>query len=69
MIRGMGAITVSNHCQYLEPVFTGLSLCLRKVWYVVEENNITRQDIGWLNRLLGAIGIPKQNPMAIAPNI
>lgn len=61
-----GAITVSNHCQYIEPIFTGLVLWPRRVWYVVENNNIERKDVGWLNRLLGAIGIPPQNPMSIS---
>lgn len=65
-IRETGVITVSNHCQYIEPVFTGLALWPRRIWYAVEENNINRKDVGWLNRLLGAFGIPDDRPMGIA---
>ncbi len=65
-VKNTGIITVSNHCQYIEPVFTGLALWYRNVWYIAEELNILRRDVGWLNRLLGAVGIPKKSPHAIA---
>ncbi len=68
-LRGSGFITVSNHCQYIEPAFTGLALWPRRILYTVEEKNLYRRDIGWLNRLLGALGLPKENPMVIAPII
>lgn len=68
-IKKTGAITVSNHCQYMEPVFTGLSLWPRRIWYMVEENNILRKDVGWLNRRLGAVGIPRKNPASIESHI
>jgi 1-acyl-sn-glycerol-3-phosphate acyltransferase len=65
-VQGTGVITVSNHCLYMEPVFAGLALKRRRVWYIVEEQNIVRRDIGWLNSILGAIGIPETEPEAIA---
>lgn len=68
-IGAVGAILVTNHCLYLEPVFTGLAVWSRKLWYTAEMNNVTRKDIGWLNRLLGAFGIPERNPMRISRTV
>lgn len=64
-LRGTGIISVSNHCQYLEPVFTAFALMRRKVWFTAEENNITRKYLGRLNRIFGALGIPDSNPESI----
>ena len=61
-----GALVAANHCQYIEPGISGVSCFPRKILFSAEENNVTRQDIGWLTRLLRAFGIPDQNPMAIS---
>jgi 1-acyl-sn-glycerol-3-phosphate acyltransferase len=59
-------LVAANHCQFLEPGFSGLSVWPRKILFSAEENNVTRKDVGWLTRLVRAFGIPDENPMAIA---
>ena len=68
-VKYTGVITVSNHCLYIEPAFTGLALWNRQVWYIVEEQNIVRRDVGWLNKLLGAVGIPSNAPQSIVRTV
>jgi 1-acyl-sn-glycerol-3-phosphate acyltransferase len=59
-------LIAANHCQYLEPAFSGVSIWPRKLLFSAEENNATRKDVGWLTRLLRTFGIPDENPMSIA---
>lgn len=61
--RGMVA---ANHCQYLEPGISAVSVWPQKILFSAEENNVTRKDVGWLTRSLRAFGIPDANPMGIA---
>ena len=60
-----GFITVSNHCLYGEPIFAGMAVWPRRFWYCVEQENVDRKDVGWLCRLMGAFGIPKEKPLAV----
>ena len=62
-------ITAMNHCMYVEWVFMCKAAWPRVVRFSMEEANIKRKDLGWANRLLGGFGIPKDNPMAVAPLI
>ncbi len=55
----------ANHCQFMEPAFSGLALWPRKVFFSAEENNIVRRDVGWLVRLVRAFGIPDKNPLSV----
>ncbi|RKX94764.1 MAG: hypothetical protein DRZ90_11360 [Spirochaetes bacterium] len=66
-IRGYHrGLIAANHCQYLEPGFSGVAIWPQKIMFSAEENNVTRKDVGWLTRLLRTIGIPDANPMSIA---
>jgi len=62
-------IIVSNHCLITDAYFIGTSTWPRQTWYAVESNNILRKDVGWLNRLNGAFGIPDAYPMAISTSV
>ena len=62
-------LIAANHCQYLEPGFSALTLWPRKILFSAEENNVTRRDVGWLTRLLRTFGIPDENPLGIAPQV
>lgn len=64
--RGMIA---GNHCQFIEPGFCLLAFFPRKLIGGASERNVTRRSIGWLIRLLGAFGIPDENPLSIAPYV
>ncbi|MCG8453048.1 MAG: 1-acyl-sn-glycerol-3-phosphate acyltransferase [Spirochaetales bacterium] len=61
-----GGITVMNHCVHLEWMFVYRAFWPQCPIFTMEQENIQRRDWGWLNRLLGAIGIPRNNPMAIS---
>jgi 1-acyl-sn-glycerol-3-phosphate acyltransferase len=66
-LRGYSSgLVAANHCQFVEPGFSGMILWPRKVLFSAEENNVTRRDVGWLTRLLRAFGIPDDAPMSIA---
>ena len=66
-LRGYpSGLVAANHCQFVEPGFSGMILWPRKVLFSAEENNVTRRDVGWLTRLLRAFGIPDDAPMSIA---
>jgi len=69
-LRGIkGCMVAANHCQFVEPGFAMVSLFPRKVIYPASEMNVTRKSIGWFIRLTGALGIPDENPLRIAPYI
>ena len=61
-----GFVTVSNHCLYGEPIFAGMALWPRCLWYCAEQKNVERSYIGWLCRVMGAFGIPEDRPLSIA---
>jgi len=64
-----GVMIASNHCQFIEPGFAMVVLSPRKAICGASEKNVTRVSIGWLTRLLGAFGIPDENPLSIAPYV
>lgn len=59
------AMIAANHCQFIEPGFSGVVFWPQKLLFSAEENNVTRKDVGWLTRLLRAFGIPEENPLSI----
>lgn len=61
------AVSVMNHCIYIEWFFVWHAARFRYVRFTAEQANMTRKDVGWFNWLLGVIGIPDDSPMAIAP--
>lgn len=62
-------LVAANHCQFLEPGICGVTFWPRKILFSAEENNVTRRDVGWLTRLLRAVGIPDDNPMGIGSTV
>ncbi|MDF1568410.1 MAG: lysophospholipid acyltransferase family protein [Spirochaetaceae bacterium] len=64
-----GAVTVMNHCLYMEWLFVCRAAWPRQPRFSMEEANIRRKDVGWANRLMGGFGIPDDHPMAVAPKI
>ena len=64
-----GAMIAANHCQFIEPGFAMMISSPRKIMCGASEKNVTRISIGWLTRLLGAFGIPNENPLSIASYI
>ena len=63
------AISVMNHCLYVEWFFIWHAARFRFVRFTAEQANMTRVDVGWFNWLMGVVGIPEDNPMAIAPAV
>jgi 1,2-diacylglycerol 3-alpha-glucosyltransferase len=63
------AISVMNHCIYVEWFFVWHAARWRFVRFTAEQANMTRKDVGWFNWTLGVIGIPEASPMAIAPAV
>ena len=64
-----GFITVSNHCLYAEPIFAGMTIWPRRLWYCAEQKNMERTYIGWLCRIMGAFGIPEDRPLSVTTPI
>jgi 1-acyl-sn-glycerol-3-phosphate acyltransferase len=67
-LRGPG-ISVMNHCLHVEWFFLWHAVRPRYIRFTAEQANMQRKDLGWFNYALGVIGIPSENPMAVAPAI
>ena len=63
------AVTVMNHCVHFEWFFLWHAARFRFVRFTAEQANMQRRDAGWFNFLMGVIGIPDSNPMAITPSV
>lgn len=63
------AVTVMNHCLHFEWFFLWHAARPRFIRFTAEQANMERRDAGWFNFLLGVIGIPDRNPMAMAPAV
>lgn len=62
-------IVVMNHCLHIEWFFIWHAAWPRLTRFTAEEANIRRPVGGLFNRLVGVIGIPDKNPMAMAPEV
>lgn len=62
-------IVVMNHCLHIEWFFIWHAAWPRFTRFTAEEANIKRPVGGLFNRLVGVIGIPDKNPMAMAPEV
>lgn len=62
-------IVVMNHCLHIEWFFIWHAAWPRLTRFTAEEANINRPVGGLFNRLVRVIGIPENNPMAMAAEI
>ncbi len=63
------AISVMNHCIYVEWFFLWHAVRPGYIRFTAEQANMQRRDLGWFNFLLGVLGIPDDNTMALAPAV
>ncbi len=63
------AVSVMNHCIYVEWFFLWHAVRPRYIRFTAEQENMQNQAWAWFNWLLGVIGIPRNNPMGVAPAV
>lgn len=63
------AVSIMNHCIYIEWFFVWHAAWPRLVRFTAEQANILRPDAGWFNWIMGVMGIPEDHPMAIAATV
>ncbi len=67
-LRGINhAVTISNHCLYLDPAFAAYSVGVRRLFFSGLEQTFveSRKPFELLIRLLGGFPIPRRSPWSI----
>lgn len=67
-IKG-AAVSISNHCTYLDPGIIGLALYRRRIHLSGTEKTFKIKGLNQFVRLLGGFPIPAENPGAITPYV
>lgn len=56
------AITISNHCHYLDPGLIAFAVCPRRIYFSGLENTFNNPFFSFFIRCLGGFPIPNNNP-------